>query len=139
MHIAEIDNQVITPELDVVRVVSLRGDNSLEVLLVKEVDDKNWKLPGGKIHAGETIFEAFLREIEEELGFIPQKKTIQNYQIANIPGSENLRHIILVDSVPLEMVVKTDEVEQASYFAIDDLPNTKFKEHIRSAVEIISD
>lgn len=130
MDIGELNNLVETPELDVVRVISARQN---EILLVQEVDDINWKLPGGKIHSGETIFEAFKREIEEELGLAPEMGDIKLYTKANIPNSPNIRHIILIKELNEEDIVKTDEVLAAEYFNINELPETKFKEHIQSA------
>jgi 8-oxo-dGTP diphosphatase len=126
---------VKTPELDVVRIVSLQ-DN--EVLLVKESDDPNWKLPGGKIHAGETIFNAVVREIDEELGVLATEENIVNYLATNIPHSENIRHIFLMTAFPIETIQPTEEVAEARYFAVDDLPDGKFREHISSAVSLIT-
>ncbi len=133
MNLEELNNLVETPELDVVRVISARKD---EVLLVQEVDDINWKLPGGKIHSGETIFEAFKREIEEELGLVPDMDDIKLYTKAHIPNSPNIRHIILIKELSEEDILKTEEVVAAKYFEIDELPETKFKEHIQSAWQI---
>ena len=135
MNIDEIDQLVTTPELDVVRIVSVQDR---EVLLVKESDDPNWKLPGGKIHAGETIFEALVREIEEELGITVAREDILNYQSAKIPHSENIRHLFLLKTIQEDQVLATEEVEECGYFSVEDLPETKFKEHIASAFEIIS-
>ncbi|USN97451.1 MAG: NUDIX domain-containing protein [Candidatus Nomurabacteria bacterium] len=136
MNSHELNKIVNTPELDVVRVVSLRN-NSSEVLLVQEVDDINWKLPGGKIHEAETIFEAFEREIEEELGFKPTREMIVNYVSANIPDSENIRHIFLINEVDESSIIQTEEVAEARYFNLEELPETKFSGHISSAVKLI--
>lgn len=135
MNTGEIDKLVKTPELDVVRVVSLRGR---EILLVKEVDDVNWKLPGGKIHGGETIFEAFVREIEEELNFRPVRNDILNYLALKIPDSENIRHIFLIKTVDGGDLAPNEEVEAVDYFSLDSLPETKFQGHILSAVEAVT-
>lgn len=135
MNIDELDKQADSPELDVVRIVSLKAG---DVLLVKESDDPNWKLPGGKIQAGETIFEAVVRELEEELGVRVERNDILNFKSAKIPHSENTRYIFLVASIPEKSVAKTDEVEEYRYFSLTELPETKFKEHIRTAVAIVS-
>lgn len=127
----KIHELVKTPELDVVRIVSLDGE---KVLLVKESDDPNWKLPGGKIHAGETIFMALQREIKEELGVELQENDILNYVSANIPDSENIRHIFLIMQIPLGDINPTDEVAEFGYFELTALPETKFSGHIQSAV-----
>jgi len=136
MNLQDIDKVVATPELDVVRIVFLKDDN--QVLLVKEADDPNWKLPGGKIHDGETIFKAVQREIKEELGVDAARVDILNYRSAKIPYSENIRHIFLFSPISEDKIVlNKDEVVEVRYFTIDNLPETKFKEHITSAVGII--
>lgn len=135
MNIDDIDQIVTTPELDVVRIISVQDG---KVLLVKESDDPNWKLPGGKIHAGETIFEAVVREVKEELGVTVARSDILNYQSAKIPHSENIRHIFLLKTIPEATVVSTEEVEESGYFLVNDLPETKFREHIVSAFSMIT-
>lgn len=134
MSIKPYDEIVKTPELDVVRIVSLK-DN--QVLLVKEADDPNWKLPGGKIHAGETILQAVTRELMEEIGLDVGEEAIMNYVAVNIPHSENIRHIFLVQPFAFDAVKSTEEVEEARYFDADDIPPGKFHEHITSAVALV--
>ena len=131
----EINNPVKTPELDVVRVVSLKVG---QVILVQEIDDLNWKLPGGKIHENETIFQALVRETEEEPGLTLAESDILNYIATNIPNSENIRHIFLMREVRDTELKSTEEVAQAGYFSLNELPNTKFKEHITTAVQFVS-
>ena len=50
-----------------VAVRALIVDNH-KLLLVKERDDAWWSTPGGGVEYGETLFDALLREIEEETG-----------------------------------------------------------------------
>ena len=133
MDLSIIDKEVVTPELDVVRVVSVLNES---VLLVKEVDDINWKLPGGKVHSGETIFEALVRELSEELGIQVDREDILTYCPAKIPHSKNTRHIFLLKSILKESILTTKEVEESDYFRLDSLPKTKFKEHIISATNL---
>ncbi len=137
MDIDQDYHQIVkTPELDVVRVVCL--DKRGRVLLVQEVDDVNWKLTGGKIHAGETIYQALIREVEEELGVAIDENMIKNYLPTNIPDSENIRHIFLLEGLEPEMIKQTEEVKEAKFFSLDSLPETKFAGHIKSAVKLVS-
>ena len=39
-----------------------------QVLLVRRIDDGNWKLPGGRVEVGETARQAVVREVAEESG-----------------------------------------------------------------------
>lgn len=124
---------VKTPLLDVVRVVISEGG---KILLVQEFDDENWKLPGGKIHEGETIYQALVREVKEELGLAITEDMIIKHLSTNIPHSENIRHIFLVRGIKAKDIQETEEVVEARFFTLEELPPTKFKEHITSAVEM---
>lgn len=124
-----------TPIKDVVRIISI--DENGQVLLVQEVDDPNWKYPGGKIHPEETILDAVMRESNEELGFQVLESDIINYVSATIPDSEHYRHMILVKYIEPSRISRTDEVAQFGYFDLDNLPETHFEGHIRSGAKIV--
>ncbi len=131
----DINRLTETPELDVVRVVNLDSDG--KILLVREFDDENWKLPGGKIHAGETIFIALQREMKEELDLSVVSGMITNYVKAHIPNNEHYRHVFALDLSELQPKT-TKEVIEFSYFDLNELPETKFREHITTAAALVS-
>jgi len=54
-----------TPKVDVRAAVFRDG----EILLVKEVEDGAWSVPGGWADVGETLSEAAVREVREESGY----------------------------------------------------------------------
>jgi ADP-ribose pyrophosphatase YjhB (NUDIX family) len=58
----------VTPKVDV-RGVVFRGDR---ILLVREIEDGLWTLPGGWADAGDSPSRAVIKEIEEESGFIAE-------------------------------------------------------------------
>lgn len=130
-----LDEAAATPEKDVVRLVIT--DEQAAVLLVQEVDDENWKLPGGKIHEGETVFDAAEREVGEELGFQITRDAIFNVVKAHIPDSDNYRYILGL-TADSSQVQPTKEVAQTGFFDLGSLPSTKFAEHISSAVRMIN-
>ncbi len=123
------------PGLDVVRIVNL--DSQGRVLLVQEVDDVNWKLPGGKMEENESVLKAAVREINEELGYTLTEDEIKKVIKALIPDSPNYRYIILTQ-MDASKFVATPEVAEFGLFALDELPDTKFQHHIASAVEFVS-
>lgn len=129
-------NEVVeSPGLDVVRIVCLDKDS--RVLLVQESDDPNWKLPGGKMHKGETVLAAAMREITEELGYELKTKEITNIVKRYIPNSPNYRYILRVQ-LDASKLQSTNEVTEFGYFSLSELPETRFAKHIISAVLFFS-
>lgn len=61
----ELEGGYATPKVDVRGVVFREG----KILLVREIEDGLWTLPGGWADAGESPREAVEKEIEEESGF----------------------------------------------------------------------
>lgn len=62
-----------------IRVLIMKGDS---VLVVKEVEDWWWAVPGGGVDYGETIESTLTRKVEEELG-VPAEEVISDFQIAH--------------------------------------------------------
>jgi 8-oxo-dGTP diphosphatase len=124
------------PGLDVVRAVIMNDEG--HVLLVQEVDDANWKLPGGKIEPNESVAQAFSRELAEELGVeqINQSNFIKLVK-APIPDSEYVRYIAKID-LQNQPLSATREVAQFEYFSPNNLPETKFNTHILTAISFVS-
>ncbi len=130
-----LDEYCATPLKDVVRIICL---NDTRILLVLEVDDPNWKLPGGKIEPNETVWEAIKREISEELGVdLADKSAVKKIIKARIPHSPDYRYIVKIN-LDLGAIKPTKEVAQTGMFELDKLPLTKFRHHIRSAAQMIS-
>jgi ADP-ribose pyrophosphatase YjhB (NUDIX family) len=61
----ELETGPATPKVDV-RAAVFDGDR---ILLVKELEDGSWSLPGGWADVGETASEAAVREVREESGY----------------------------------------------------------------------
>lgn len=57
----------LTPKLDVRAAVF---DPAGQVLLVREVSDGGWTLPGGWADVGESVAEGAVREVREESGYV---------------------------------------------------------------------
>lgn len=65
LDLLQRDSGYATPKVDV-RGVVFREDR---ILLVREIEDGRWTLPGGWADAGETPSEAVEKEIREESGY----------------------------------------------------------------------
>jgi len=87
-----------------------------KILLVKEVDDDWWALPGGGIDHGESIESTVAREIEEELGVAASEVSsdfeIVHYNIGNVVNSVPRMNLFFKVSVPETSVKKTDYVSE---------------------------
>lgn len=133
--INSLDRLPDTPILDVVRVVIADGQG--KVLLVKEYDDENWKLPGGKIEKDETILAAIKRELMEELACDIADEQIVRHVKAKIPHSEHYRYIVKI-LIPSDVPQTTEEVVEVLWANPDDLPASDFREHISTAIAFVA-
>ena len=91
----------MTSAVQVVAAVIRRGG---KVLLASRPADKppaGWEFPGGKIEPGETVEEALVRELAEELAVnavpgrllavIPAGRVVLNFMAAELPETEEPR------------------------------------------------
>ena len=112
-----------TPKLDV-RGAVFRDD---AVLLVREVRDGKWTLPGGWVDVGESPSEAVVREVREESGYETRAlKLLALYDRDKHPTTPHPWHIWkacflceLVDGVQHE---PDAEIAEARFFAKTELP-----------------
>ena len=70
-----------------------------EILLARDIKWNNkWTLPGGHIEAGETIEEALIREVKEELGINVEPMGIVSFgQLINSRDYHRPAHFIFFD------------------------------------------
>lgn len=112
-----------------VAAVILQHDAS-EVLLVKRTDNNLWGIPSGHIQCGESVSDAIVREIFEEIGLhIHVLKLVGVY-------SEPLRQIFQYASHAVHFItqcfeckikggcihVDSAEIQEAKFFNVDNLP-----------------
>lgn len=102
--------------------VLITQDN--KILLVKEVSDDWWALPGGGIDHGETIEVSLRREIEEELGVSSEEVTsdfqIIHYSIGNVVNGVPRMNLYFKVSVPERMLKQTAHVAEWKWFTKDE-------------------
>lgn len=114
-----------TPKVDV-RGVVFRGRR---ILLVREVADGRWTLPGGWADVGETPSEAVVREVREESGF--QTRAIELlgvYNLGRFRDGRTLRPNVYKLFLRCEAEadepgpIRGVETSEARFFAEDELP-----------------
>ena len=104
-------------------------DDQDRILLVKrlrEPEAGHWGFPGGKVDFGETVQEAVLREIKEELGItlsLGPLAHLVNY-IDTVAGQHWLAPVYkatIGSGTP--DIQEPDALEAWAWFAADDLPD----------------
>ena len=113
----------VTPKVDVRAAVF--DENRL--LLVREVIDGGWTLPGGWADVGDTPSQAIETEVLEEAGLIVKcQKLIGVYDANRVPGKMTLFHayklLFLCQPVGGALAV-SHETSEASFFPLDGLPD----------------
>lgn len=106
-----------------------------EVLLCHRRDLDLWNLPGGGMEAGESPWEAVVREVEEEVGLI-----VEVERLAGVYAKPEQEEIVFsfVCRVIRGEPGTSEEADEVCFFAVDQLPrNTSPKqaERIHDALE----
>jgi 8-oxo-dGTP diphosphatase len=100
-----------------IRVLIVRNG---KVLLVKEVSDDWWALPGGGVDHGETVESTLVREVEEELGVpadhVSSDFQIVHYNIGNVVNGVPRMNLFFRASVPEVALTKTSDVAELRWF-----------------------
>ena len=96
-----------------------------KVLLVREKDVDWWSFPGGGVDYGESLYEAILREVTEELG-VPQDlikidNTIAFISIGAVVNGVPRANIFYRVDVPESEIKPSEDVFEQKWFDLDEL------------------
>jgi len=132
-----------TPKVDV-RAAIIR-DN--KILLVKEIADGKWSMPGGWMDVGDYPAQAAEREAIEESGFVVKAKKLIGAFDANRNGRpleffHAVKLIYLCEIISGKPTI-SNETSEVKFFTFDNLPslsqNRTNKRHIAEIIEHLKD
>jgi ADP-ribose pyrophosphatase YjhB (NUDIX family) len=112
-----------TPKVDVRAAVFLDG----RVLLVREISDGGWTLPGGWADVNETPAESAVREIAEESGYqarVLKLAAVYDYRTRNRPHHlDSIYKLFFICELTGGSARPSVETSEVAFFARDALPN----------------
>jgi ADP-ribose pyrophosphatase YjhB (NUDIX family) len=117
------DNGYATPKVDVRGAAFVDG----RVLMVREISDGNWTLPGGWADVNQTAGECVVREIAEESGFearILKLAAVYDYQRSNRPARhmDSIYKMFFICEITGGAARVSDETSEVAFFARGELP-----------------
>jgi ADP-ribose pyrophosphatase YjhB (NUDIX family) len=119
----EAETGYLTPKLDVRAAVH---DDEGRVLLVREVQDGRWTLPGGWADVGESLAEGAVREVREESGYVVELDRLLGFYERERWGHPPLAAFTLKAVVACRLVggepTPSTETDAIGWYARDDVP-----------------
>jgi ADP-ribose pyrophosphatase YjhB (NUDIX family) len=117
------DKGYATPKVDVRGAAFVDG----RVLLVREISDGKWTLPGGWADINQTAAECVVREIAEESGFVAKAlklAAVHDYQRSNRPSRhlDSIYKMFFICEIVGGEARSSDETSEVAFFARDALP-----------------
>jgi len=132
-----------TPKIDV-RAAVIKDDT---ILLVQEISDERWAMPGGWADVGDIPSEVAVRETKEESGYeVKPTKVIGVYDANRLGGQLEFFHafkiVFLCELIGGEAAT-SDETSDVGFFSFDDLPqlslNRTNDKHIQEILAHLKD
>ena len=112
-----------TPKVDVRGAAFVDG----RVLLVREISDGKWTLPGGWADVNQSAAECVVREIAEESGFAARTlklAAVYDYQRSNHPARhiDSIYKMFFICEITGGAARASNETSEVAFFARDALP-----------------
>jgi ADP-ribose pyrophosphatase YjhB (NUDIX family) len=117
------DRGYATPKVDVRGAAFVEG----RVLLVREISDGQWTLPGGWADVNQSAAECVVREIAEESGFEAKARklaAVRDYQKSGHPprNLDCIYKMFFICDITGGAARASDETSEAAFFPRDALP-----------------
>lgn len=123
-----------TPKVDVRGVVFREG----KILLVKEVADGKWTLPGGWADVGDSPAEAVVREVYEESGFESEAVRLlalwDKTKAGHPPGEFEIYKIFIQCEITGGSAQPSIETSAVEFFDPDELPELSLPRTLGSQI-----
>lgn len=108
--------------------VVVNGENVLLVQRSKPPDAGCWGFPGGRIEPGETVYEAAVRELEEETGLnAAAERVLTAIDVLDRDAQSVLRHHFVLVAVvcrdPIGTLAAASDALDARWFGLDEIDN----------------
>jgi len=110
-------------------------DSEGRVLLCHRRDYDLWNLPGGGVHAGESPWDALVREIKEETGL--EAKPIQLVGVYSKPDKNEIVLSFACQVTGGELVLN-DEADKLEYFNVGQIPKNTAPKHVERIKDFFS-
>jgi ADP-ribose pyrophosphatase YjhB (NUDIX family) len=112
-----------TPKVDVRGAAFVDG----RVLLVREISDGKWTLPGGWADVNQSAAECVVREIAEESGFLAKTlklAAVRDYQRSGHPprNLDSIYKLFFICEITGGAARASDETSEVAFFPRDALP-----------------
>lgn len=96
------------------------------MLLGHRTDRDNWNLPGGRVEATETPWDAVVREVREEVGLTVQPRSL--VAIYSVPSRSDLIFTFHCN-VLAGQACTSEEADRVQWFLPSELPSNTFESH----------
>lgn len=119
-----------TPRVDVRGAVFRDG----KLLLVREIQDGGWTMPGGWADVGDEPSKAVEREVWEEAGFRVQARKVIGVYDANRTGPLEVFHaykIVFLCEILSGEATASLETSEVGFFGLDEIPDVLSGERTR--------
>lgn len=126
-----------TPKVDV-RGAAFRDDR---ILLVREITDGKWTLPGGWADVNQTPSQCVVREIAEESGFEARAlklAAVHDYQSRNhLHHKDSIYKLMFICEIIGGAARPSNETSEVGFFAVDKLPPLSIGRSTAAQIELM--
>lgn len=120
-----------------VRVVLLHPDGRV-LLVVNALGDRKWTLPGGGATRRETLVEAAIRELHEELGIVLLPRTLTHLGEVEVSGYKAPLFAVQLNQLQVEQIIPDKfEIYDTQWCDVHELPSGA-QPIIHIALELLS-